>query len=100
MKLAERHDGIADMSILAGLHLFRYFDAEEIEAALQDAPGQFRERQARAADRLFRFQNRTRLVKSMESIAQLEQVVGENVGTKIVHHLRDDFGKLEEPLCE
>ncbi len=74
-------------------HLFRHFDSEKIETALQNSPGEIAQCKPRTARRLFRFQDRARFVECVEAVGQLEQVVRQNVRTKIIQHLRDDFRK-------
>ena len=49
-------------------HLFRHFDPEQIETALQHSPGEIAQCKPRTARRLFRFQNRASFVKRVEAV--------------------------------
>ena len=63
-------------------------------------PGQIAQRQTRTARRFVRFQNRAGFVKGVETVGQLEQIIGQNVRPKIIQHLRNDFGELAQPFRE
>src|ERR1041385_5881910 len=80
------------------LHFVGSFDPEKIESALEHAPGEIAQREARATCRLGRFQNRAGLVESVEAVGQLEEIVRQDVRAKIVQYLRNDFGELAKAL--
>src|SRR5207302_7814307 len=67
---------------------------------MQNASGKVAQSQARAARRFLRFQNRTSLIKCVEAVRHLEKIICQNIRTKIVQHLRDDFRELTKALCE
>ena len=67
-----------------------------VQAATENARGQFAERQASRAGGFVGFQNRTRFVESVEGVGQLEEIIREQIRTKIIQHLRDGLGELSE----
>src|SRR5450432_2239865 len=79
-------------------HFFRHSNAEKIESPFQSAGGQFAKRETGGPSALLRFQNRTRFVKSVEGIGQLEKIIRENVRPKIVQDLRRGLRELAELL--
>src|SRR5439155_20239561 len=70
------------------------------ETALQNAPGKIAQCQTRAPCGFFRFQDRAGFIKCVKTICQLEQIICENVWTKIPQHLWDDFCELAQMFCE
>ena len=78
------------------LHLFGDLDSEKIQAAMKNPRRQLAERETRASRRLLRFQNRAGFVKRVEAVGQLEEIIRQNVGPKIVQNRRDDFAELTE----
>ncbi len=82
------------------LHLFRHFDPQKIETALQHSPAEIAQCQTRTARRLWRFQDGTGFIKCVKAVRQPKQIICQNVRAKIVQYLWDDFHKLTETFCE
>src|SRR6266481_3552044 len=60
-------------------HLLRHLDSEKPETVFQDSSGQIAQGEARTSRRFLRFQHRASLVKCVEAVRYLEQVICQNI---------------------
>ena len=77
-------------------HSFRNFDAEQVEAALQDARRNFAEGQPRAAGGFFRLEDGAGFVERGEAARELVEIVAQEIGAVFVRNGFEGEAEVQE----